>query len=149
MAQRTVARLLQALLGLLALTASAGAAATDRAAHTDLSAGITLIQAEDVIRLARDHDDLIIIDSRTLADRQMGYIEDSIALPDDQTTCDALSKLSRKRDRPLLFYCNGVKCARSHRALQQASACGYSRLYWFKGGYEEWQAKRFPLLRPR
>lgn len=125
------------------------AIAGDQADGNDLPDGVTLIQAEEVIRLARDHHDLILIDSRPPADREMGYIEDSVALPDDQTTCESLSAISPDTNRPLLFYCNGDKCARSHNAVQKASACGYSQLYWFKGGYEEWQEKHFPVLRSR
>jgi rhodanese-related sulfurtransferase len=117
------------------------------AAASDAPQGVTAIQAEEVIRLALDHDDLILIDSRTPVDREMGYIEDSISLPDDQTSCERLSKLSKHHDQPMIFYCNGIKCSRSRDAVQKASACGYSKLYWFKGGYQEWQEKRFPVLR--
>lgn len=111
-----------------------------------LPAGVTVIQAEGLIRLARTHDDLIIIDSRTPVDRKIGYIEGSVALPDNQTTCETLSKTNKNLGSPMVFYCNGIKCTRSHRALQLASSCGYSQLYWFKGGYEEWREKRLPVL---
>ena len=109
--------------------------------------GVIAVQAEDVIRLAREHDDLILIDSRSRSDREMGYIEGSLSLPDDQTSCVTLSKLSNRFDQPMVFYCNGVKCGRSHRAVQIASGCGYSTLYWFKDGFEEWRGKRFPVLK--
>lgn len=117
------------------------------AADGEAPPGVTVIQAEDLVRLARDHADLILIDSRTPVDREIGYIEDSISLPDDQTNCNTLSRLSNRHDQPLMFYCNGDKCNRSRDAVQKARVCGYSKLYWLKGGYQEWREKRFPVLR--
>jgi rhodanese-related sulfurtransferase len=126
------------------LVAVSGMAA---AADDGVPKGAIIVQAEDVIRLAREHDDLILIDSRSRSDREMGYIEDSLSLPDDQTNCTTLSQVSKRFDQPMVFYCNGVKCGRSHHAVQMASSCGYSKLYWFKDGYEEWREKHFPVLR--
>ncbi len=142
-------RQLRGLFCLVVLAASEPGLASDFADNSAVPAGITVVQAEEVIRLAHEHRDLIIIDSRTSLDRDIGYIEESVALSDNQTNCETLSKISKRLDRPLVFYCNGIKCARSYRAVQQANACGYSKLYWFKGGYEEWRKKRLPVLGAR
>jgi rhodanese-related sulfurtransferase len=47
---------------------------------------------------------------------------------------------------PVIFYCNGVRCDRSGRAVRIAVACGYRDVYWFRGGIEEWRVKQFPLI---
>lgn len=46
-----------------------------------------------------------------------------------------------------MFYCNGIQCGRSVIALEIAKGCGYTRLYWFRGGFAEW--KRNAYVSPR
>ena len=46
---------------------------------------------------------------------------------------------------PVIFYCNGVKCDRSVKSAQIALDNGYTNIYWFRGGIEEWRANGFPI----
>jgi rhodanese-related sulfurtransferase len=105
-------------------------------------AGSTKIDAESLIELARDHEDLVIIDSRIKSDRRQGFITGSISLPDTETNCASLLALTDE-STPTIFYCNGPKCRRSDRAVSIAKDCGYTNLYWFRGGFEEWKEKRY------
>lgn len=105
--------------------------------------GSTKIDAEALIELARDKDDLVIIDSRIRADRRQGFITGSISLPDIHTNCTSLFSLIDTKSTPTVFYCNGPKCKRSDRAVVIARDCGYTNLYWFRGGFEEWQSKNY------
>ncbi len=104
------------------------------------------INAEELFELAEKHADLIIIDSRISGDRNKGYIEDSISLPDINTTCASLEKHISTKTTPTLYYCNGIKCGRSVKAIEVAQACGYSNIYWFRGGFEEWLKNGLPYL---
>jgi rhodanese-related sulfurtransferase len=106
-------------------------------------AGVKTLTAEDVVELAMKIDDLIIVDARIAADRKHGYIEDSVSLPDIKTSCAALGKIIPSKNSPALFYCNGIKCGRSVVAIKIATSCGYTNMYWFKGGFEEWKNKGF------
>ena len=54
-------------------------------------AGAKTIVAEQLIALAAQNDNLLIIDSRLRSDRKQGYIPGSISLPDTQTRCDSLA----------------------------------------------------------
>lgn len=108
--------------------------------------GTTKVTAEELIDLVGMHDDLIIVDSRITGDRSKGFIESSISLPDIDTTCESLSKILPGKELPVLFYCNGVKCGRSGKALEIAKTCGYTNLYWFRKGFEVWKKKGFPFL---
>ena len=92
-------------------------------------------------------DKLVIIDSRISDDRRQGYIEGSISLSDENTDCDSLSLYLQALKSPVIFYCNGPKCGRSARAVKIALACGYETVYWFRGGFEEWQAKNYPIIK--
>lgn len=42
---------------------------------------------------------------------------------------------------------DGVKCGRSAKAIKIAVKCGYSNLFWFRGGYAEWLEKGYPVVR--
>jgi len=108
--------------------------------------GTVKIDAEGVIDLVDKFSELTIIDSRIEADRKQGYIEGSISLPNTETNCETLSKIIKSYSHPALFYCNGIKCGRSAKAIKIALSCGYSKLYWFRGGYEEWLAKGYPVV---
>jgi rhodanese-related sulfurtransferase len=112
----------------------------------DTIKGSVLVSAEDLIDLVDRIPNLIVIDSRIPGDRKQGYIEGSVSLPDVDTTCETLKKQIPKTDLPILFYCNGVKCGRSAKAVKIALSCGYNNIYWFRGGFKEWLAKGFPYL---
>lgn len=105
--------------------------------------GSKRINAEELIELARETEDLVIIDARISADRHQGFIADSISLPDTETSCTSLLLLIDHKDSPVVFYCNGPKCRRSDRAVIIAHECGYSNIYWFRGGFEEWKNKEY------
>ena len=109
--------------------------------------GVILIGAEGIIELLEKREDLILIDSRIEGDRHKGYLESSISLPDTETSCKTLSQVIPKSNTPSLFYCNGVKCGRSAVALKKAKACGYTELFWFRGGFEVWLEKGLPYIR--
>jgi rhodanese-related sulfurtransferase len=108
--------------------------------------GVKTLTAEGLIEKANNIEGLIIIDSRISKDRAIGYIEDSVSLPDINTNCDTLSELVKNKQTPLLFYCNGVKCGRSVVAVKIAKSCGYTNLSWFRGGFEEWQEKGYQYM---
>ncbi len=115
------------------------------AAPESIDATIT-VNAEEFIELVGNIPELVIIDSRIQGDRIQGFIEGTLSLPDTDATCDSLSKIVRKKDTPSLFYCNGVNCARSSKAINIALNCGHSNIYWFRGGFGEWLEKDYPYL---
>jgi rhodanese-related sulfurtransferase len=137
------------LFGLVFILYSELAAATPPAVKVvipDKIPGTTLVDAEGVIALAAKTPDLIIIDARIAGDRKHGFIEGSVSLPDLQTSCATLAKVIPKKSSPVLLYCNGVNCGRSVTSTNIALKCGYTNLYWFRGGYEEWIAKNYPVV---
>lgn len=109
--------------------------------------GATKVTAEQVIETANRYPDLIIIDARIRMDRRQGYLEGSISLPDVDTTCESLGAVLPAMDSPVLFYCNGPRCGRSAKSVKRALACGYTNIFWFRGGYEEWQNKHYPVIK--
>lgn len=107
--------------------------------------GTKRVTAEEVVELATNTPDLIIIDARKTSDRESaGWIEGSVGLPDYDTDAESLAKHVPSKTTPVLFYCNGVKCGRSVKSSKVAVESGYKNIYWFRGGWEEWTEKGMP-----
>ena len=106
--------------------------------------GTQKIDAEKLILLFNKDKARIIIDSRISSDRKLGYIPGSISLPDTETSCESLARIIPQKSDPVVFYCNGPKCRRSDNAVVIAADCGYTNIYWFRGGIEAWRANNYP-----
>ena len=122
------------------------ATANDKIISPERIEGTTIVDAEDLIELATQKQELVLIDSRISADHKEGYIEGSVSLPDTDTSCESLARTVPAPASPVLFYCNGIKCGRSARAALVAVDCGYTNIYWYRKGMEEWQEKEYPLV---
>ncbi len=111
----------------------------------DSLAGTSKVSAEALIDLVDEKEELVIIDARKFSDRATGFIEGSIALPDTETNTDSLAQHIPSKTTPVVFYCNGTKCGRSVKAANIAVDAGYENVYWFRGGWEEWTEKGYPI----
>ncbi len=142
-------KLLKALsIGLLASSFVAGSAFAGKKEVAQFIDGTVRVSAEEMIDLVEQHDELVIIDSRKKSDVAKGFIEGSISLPNTETDTASLAKHIGSKSTPILFYCNGIKCNRSGKAAKIALADGYSNIYWFRGGMQEWEAKGLPVIHP-
>jgi rhodanese-related sulfurtransferase len=107
--------------------------------------GTHKIEAEGLIQLVIQNENQVIIDSRISSDRKLGYIAGSVSLPDTDTNCESLARLIPEKSDPAIFYCNGPSCRRSDNAVVIAVDCGYTNVYWFRGGIEAWKANNYPI----
>lgn len=110
--------------------------------------GTVRVSAEEVIDLVGANPNLVILDTRKASDFQKGFIEGAISLPNTDTNAASLAKHVPSKSTPILLYCNGSKCGRSAKSAQIALAEGYNKIYWFRGGMEEWEAKGLPVVHP-
>jgi rhodanese-related sulfurtransferase len=108
--------------------------------------GAVTIDAERLIELVGSRTDMVLIDSRIREDHTDGYIEGSLHLVDRETNCASLAQVLPDTETPVIFYCNGVSCDRSDKAAVIAVECGYRKVYWFRGGIEEWRTSQYPLV---
>lgn len=110
--------------------------------------GTKRVSAEEVVELITNTPELVVIDARKTSDRDSaGWIEGSVGLPDYDTSADSLAKHVPSKSTPVLFYCNGVKCGRSVKSSKKAVSLGYKKIYWFRGGWEEWMEKGLPVAK--
>lgn len=133
----------------VAILLSSGALAADELASPEIPESIAVaitIDSENLIELYQSVPDLKIIDSRLHEDHIQGYIEKSYNLPLSETDCASLRKLAKSPEQAMVFYCNGNAGDASIEAIQIASGCGYKRLFWFRGGFVEWEDKDYPYV---
>lgn len=112
-------------------------------------AGVNTVTAEQVIELLTSEKPPLLIDARIKEDREHGFIESSVSLPDIETNCESLSRTANNKSQHLTFYCNGVQCGRSVVSIKVARSCGYHNLSWFKGGFAEWKEKGYQYIKHR
>lgn len=113
----------------------------------DAITGVNRVDAEQAIQLILDQPQLLVIDVRRMEEFEKGHIEGAINLLDTTLTPELLEQQAESLDRPLLFYCNGVRCLRSSNASRMAHDWGYRQIYWFRGGWNEWRDKQYPVSR--
>jgi len=129
----------------VAVVGFAGAARADDAPMT--ITGATTVDADKVIKLIETTPTLVILDNRKEGDFTAGRIEGAQRLIDtDITSADVLAKVAPSKATPVLFYCNGLKCGRAAAAARKAIGYGYTNVYYYALGMDEWRAKGLPLV---
>ncbi|HEV7368731.1 rhodanese-like domain-containing protein [Arenibaculum sp.] len=137
---------LRTLLPVLFLAAGLAAPAAAQDAPTTIP-GATTVDANALIELVEQEPGLVILDNRKEADYAAGHIEGAVRLIDTDITDDGvLAAHIPAKDAPVLFYCNGVKCGRAANAVEKAVKAGYSKVYYYALGMDEWRQKNLPLV---
>ena len=127
---------------LLLFTVSAQAEKPTAPEHIE---GATNLSAERLIDLILNQPELVIIDARKQEEYAKGHIENAISLLDTAMSESALAQSVPTKETPVLFYCNGKRCMRSTNSANKALSWGYSKVYWFRGGWGEWREKQLPV----
>lgn len=124
-----------------------GAAWAEKPFAPDKVTGTIRVAAEEVVELVVRNPGLVVIDARKEVEYSKGHIQGAISLLDTEMTPEKLAAHVRDKSTPLLFYCNGERCLRSSRAAVKARDWGYTLIYWFRGGWNEWLEKGMPISR--
>lgn len=132
----------------MALVVAAGISGAAMAADAPMTIkGATTVDSAGVIKLIETTPTLVILDNRKEGDFAAGHIEGAMRLIDtDITGPEVLAKHAAAKETPVLFYCNGVKCGRAAAAAEKAIGFGYSKVYYYALGMDEWRAKGLPLV---
>ncbi len=130
---------------LSAMLFAATPAFADKPVAPNAIPGTHIITAEQLIELINTTPELVIIDARRHEEYAKGHVEGAICMLDSDMTPETLASKVRNKAIPVVFYCNGGRCMRSTNAAQKAVNWGYQRIYWFRGGWEEWREKGLPF----
>lgn len=112
----------------------------------DTSTLAITIDSEHLIELYQSFPGLLIIDSRHQSDHALGHIETSVNLPLSRTDCKTLKALAKSPEQAMVFYSNNKEGTAAIEAIRIAFGCGYSRLFWLRGGFVEWKEKDYPYV---
>lgn len=109
--------------------------------------GAKTVNAKQIFELVFKTPNVVILDNRKPEDFAAGHLEGAIRLIDTDVSADSLARHVAAKNTPVLFYCNGVKCGRAAKATQKAVELGYTNVYYYALGMDEWNAQRLPLVR--
>jgi rhodanese-related sulfurtransferase len=87
----------------------------------------------------------IFIDVRSDADWEAGRIPGAVHLELDKGYTEASLGAVARLDQEVVMYCNGIKCPRSSMAAATAVRWGFTRVYYYRLGFPDWQASGYPV----
>lgn len=110
--------------------------------------GVTVVDTRTVAQLMQRG--ASYVDTRTDAEFKAGHVPGAKLVPYvEKSAKDAdfdpgqdqfdLVKLGQDRNAELIFACNGAECWKSFKASHAAIKAGYTKVYWFRGGFPEWR----------
>jgi rhodanese-related sulfurtransferase len=87
----------------------------------------------------------IFIDVRSDADWDAGRIPGAVHLELERVFTEASLSTVARHDQHVVMYCNGTKCPRSSQAAASAASWGFTRVYYYRLGFPDWQAAGYPV----
>ncbi len=101
------------------------------------------ITAEELVDMQKAGG-LVIIDSRGGKYFDGTIIEGAVHLSVKETDAESLGKVLPSKDSKVVFYCTNTACPASELSAYKAAAAGYTDLYKYPGGIEDWKEKGLP-----
>ena len=115
--------------------------------------GATIVTATDVLGLQQKG--VPVIDVRIAKEYYEKHIRGAISIPYDEKSLKDVAfdpaqdqwagpeKLDK--NLPVIFQCNGAECWKSYKAARVALGKGFKTVYWFRGGFPEWESAGFSV----
>jgi rhodanese-related sulfurtransferase/ABC-type phosphate/phosphonate transport system substrate-binding protein len=111
--------------------------------------GATVVDAKQVSELLQGG--ATYVDTRNEAEFKAGHVPGAVLVPYHEKSAkdpdfDAshdkfdVAKLGPDKKAQLVLACNGPECWKSFKASHAAVKAGYTRVYWFRGGFPEWRS---------
>jgi rhodanese-related sulfurtransferase len=110
--------------------------------------GVTMVTASEVVALQQKG--VPVIDVRLAKEYHEKHIRGAQSIPyaekslKDVAFDPALDEWAgpEKLDKakPVIFHCNGAECWKSYKAAKVALSKGFTTIYWFRGGFPEWES---------
>ena len=130
------------LTALLLLLASLALAASDDVSPEAVAGATTIDTATAKALFDRG---VVFIDVRTDADWEAGRIPGAIHLELKHVYGVESLGTAVTKDQEVIVYCNGIQCPRSSKAATKAVAWGFTKVYYYRLGFPDWQATGYPV----
>ena len=82
----------------------------------------------------------LFVDPRRDSDWDAGRIPGAVHLELKKVFSEEALAAECAKDEPVVFYCNGPKCARAAAASEKAVGWGYTKVHYFRDGFPAWTA---------
>ena len=115
--------------------------------------GATIVTAADVVSLQQKG--VPVIDVRLVKEYHEKHIRGALSIPYgekslkdvafDPAMDDWAGPAVLDKTKPVIFHCNGPECWKSYKAAKVALGKGFKTVYWFRGGFPEWDASGLPV----
>ena len=115
--------------------------------------GVTIVTAPEVVALQQRG--VPVVDVRIAKEYQEKHIRGAISIPYgekslkdvafDAAVDEWAGPQLLDKNQPVIFHCNGAECWKSYKAARVAVAKGFKSVYWFRGGYPEWEIGGFSV----
>tara|TARA_B100000315_G_scaffold143376_2_gene132369 strand:+ start:2002 stop:2412 length:411 start_codon:yes stop_codon:yes gene_type:complete len=89
--------------------------------------------------------EVAFIDVRKNSDWDAGRIPGAVHIELKKVFSEAKLLEVVKKDKPVVFYCNGESCLRSSKASAKAVSWGFKNVYYFRLGFPGWKKSGFPV----
>lgn len=115
--------------------------------------GATMVTAPEVADLLKKG--ATLYDTRSAEEYNTRHIQGAKLLPygeksrkevgfDVKADTFDVTKLPADKNAPVVFACNGAECWKSYKASLVAIKAGHKQVYWFRGGFPEWNLAGLP-----
>jgi rhodanese-related sulfurtransferase/ABC-type phosphate/phosphonate transport system substrate-binding protein len=110
--------------------------------------GVSVVNTDEVKKLVAQG--ASVVDTRTEKEFKLKHIPGALFVPYHEkslkdvvydATIDDFSGLKGlDAKKPVIFHCNGAECWKSYKASKSALAAGFQKVYWYRGGFPEWES---------
>ena len=106
--------------------------------------GATIVDAKQAKALLDQG--VVIIDMRGIGRWMDGHVKGALLAFTEvgEFTEENLAKLVKKT-QPVVFYCDGTSSIPASPASAEAVIWGYEKVYYFAGGFPEWEEAGYPI----
>jgi rhodanese-related sulfurtransferase len=117
--------------------------------------GATTIKLEDFPSLAKDLNDgkILLVDMRTPNWYNKETLPGAINLPYSDLTgpvAKAKARIKKLKGKDIIAFCNGWWCGQSPTGIQALQRLNYpGKIYYFRGGNQDWADAGLPSVAPR
>jgi len=129
------------------LLAEAAASGRDASAvEAPESHPIAEISLQDAIKLFQAGG-AIFIDTRSAEKYREGHISGALSFSIEEQELDEFAVLNLDYTQKIVTYCDGEVCSQSIDLALFLEEIGYYDVYYFLGGWQEWEAANYPIIR--
>ncbi|MCB9326406.1 MAG: DUF1573 domain-containing protein [Lewinellaceae bacterium] len=114
--------------------------------HDDGEVADFEIYPGDVVKKIQNNEDVILLDVRTLEEYQETHLENSLLLPVQELSQQALNKIGLgedMKDKEIIIYCRSGN--RSKTAYDIMDSLGYTNIKSVSGGMVHWEEDNYPF----